>query len=106
MFVPLVLMWPIVTAIASVNQRLPSGPLAKPNRAWALGIGYSVVTPAVGIKPTFWPPHSTNQRLLSGPTTIAYGQLALPGGIGKSVPAKTGRASPASKIITTANRIK
>ena len=58
-----------------------------------MGTGYSVTTPPVVIFATLSPPVSVNQRLPSGPVTIAYG-LAPGVGTGNSVitPAVVARA--------------
>ena len=71
--------------MTSVNQRLPSGPAAIPNRPLpAVRTGNSVTTPAVVIRPILLPPPSVNQRLPSGPAAIAGGWL-LAVGTGNSV---------------------
>ena len=68
-----------------MNQRLPSGPAAMPPGALsAVGIGNSVTTPAVVIRPILLPSASVNQRLPSGPAAMPDGRL-LAVGIGNSV---------------------
>src|SRR6267378_434645 len=79
----------------SPNHRLPSGPTVI-GKALLVGIGNSVITPAVVILPTLLPPigptvpsaipSSVNQRLPSGPAAIPYGKLLLVG-MGYSVTA-------------------
>ena len=51
----------------SANHRLPSAPAAiPPESTWAVGIGNSVMTPAVVIRPILLAAFSVNQRLPSG----------------------------------------
>src|SRR5271166_6527092 len=70
----------------SVNHRLPSGPDAMfVGALLAVGIGYSVKTPAVVSLVTILRPFSTNHRLPSGPVVIPYARGAGPAGIGNSV---------------------
>jgi hypothetical protein len=50
----------------------------------ALGTGYSVITPAVVMRPILLPPYSVNQSAPSGPAVIDCGSL-LAVGTGYSV---------------------
>src|SRR3981081_2547156 len=76
---PEVVTLPIVAAsfvlMKFVNHRLPSGPAVIPTGSLVAASAYSVITPAVGIFPTFAVPLSTNQRLLSGPAAMCSGRL-------------------------------
>jgi len=58
---PPVVILPILSAVYSVNQSAPSGPavMATPPLL-EVGIEYSVMTPAVVIRPTLLPPCSMN----------------------------------------------
>lgn len=66
---PSVVILPIFPAY--VNHRAPSGPAAMPSSCW-LGTGttYSLITPAVVIRPILLTLGSTNQRALSGPDVM------------------------------------
>src|SRR5580692_3408091 len=67
---PAGVMRPILPAIGSVNQRLPSGPDVMEYGSPATG--NSVTTPAVLARPIMpWP--SVNQMFPSGPTVIGFG---------------------------------
>src|SRR3989442_1155982 len=73
---------PILLPSVSVNQRLPSGPevtspRTSPARPDGVGAGYSVITPAVVILPSWLTLKltSVNQRLPSGPTVMPNGSL-------------------------------
>ena len=77
---PVVVTFATLFALASVNQRLPSGPAVMPSgRLAAAGMGYSVTTPEVVILPTWFTLSSVNQMLPSGPATIANGPLLAVG---------------------------
>src|SRR5260221_8553300 len=73
---------PIAFPEFSVNQRLPSGPLAIPS-GWllAIGTGNSVMVPVGVILPTLFALAllSVNQRLPSGPLAMLKGSLAAVG---------------------------
>ena len=50
---------------------MPSGPAAMPKGLLlAVGMGNSVMTPAVVIRPILLPSYSVNQRLPSGPAAM------------------------------------
>src|SRR6267143_1645133 len=69
----------------SVNHMLPSGPAVIASGTLRLvGIGNSVITPAVVILPTLFPADSANHRLPSGSAVIPIGTLPAVG-IGNSV---------------------
>src|ERR1700687_634107 len=75
---PLSAIFPILLVDDSVNQRLPSGPAVMPHgRLPAVGIVYSVTTPAGVILPTY-PLLSTNHTLPSGPLAIPITPGVLP----------------------------
>ncbi len=67
---------PILLAPNSVNQRFWSGPLViSPGPLFAVGTGYSVITPAGVILPILFAAVSVNQRLPSGPAVMPWGWL-------------------------------
>ena len=65
----------LVGTEASVNQRLPSGPVVIPaGPLLAVGMGNSVMACVVGLIIPIWlAPDSVNQRLPSGPAVIPVG---------------------------------
>src|SRR5262249_17761199 len=67
---------PILLALNSVNQRLPSDPTAMPNGPLsAVRIGYSLNTPAVVMRPILLLLNSVNHSAPSGPTVMPSGPL-------------------------------
>src|SRR6266853_1428943 len=75
-------------ATHSVNHRAPSGPAVmpwgKPLVPLGVGIGNSVITPAVVMRPILLAFCSVNHRAPSGPVVMIWGSL-LAVGIGNSV---------------------
>ena len=58
----------------SVNQRFPSDPAVMPQAPGVVvGMSYSVMTPAVVMRPILSPNHSANQTLPSGPEAMLNG---------------------------------
>ena len=87
---PAVVIRPIWLAPLSVNQTLPSGPAAIcAGLLLAVGIGNSVTTPLVVIRPILYviaggkPLFSVNQRLPSGPAAIEPAERTVPAPIEK-----------------------
>src|SRR4051812_7981867 len=76
---------PILFPLNSVNHKAPSGPVVMPpGRLLAVGIGYSVMAPAVVIRPIWLTEGSVNQRAPSGPVVMKKApEFAV--GIGYSV---------------------
>ena len=69
---PAVEMRPILLALSSVNQMLPSGPAAMPNGVLlATGRTNSVMVPFVAIRPILLPAASANHSAPSPPAAIA-----------------------------------
>ena len=65
---------PILLALCSVNQRLPSGPLVIPRgRQQVEGRANCCILPAGVMRPILFPTGSVNQRLPSGPLVIPAG---------------------------------
>ncbi len=104
MITPSVVIFPILFPSVSVNQRLPSGPVAMPS-GWpgAVGIGNSVITPAVVMRPILLPSCSVNQMLPSGPTVMVSGRLAAVG-TGNSVKTPAGVILPILLPTCSANQ--
>src|ERR1035437_1022437 len=74
------LILPILAAPASVNQRLPSGPVVMDVGTLLLeGIENSVMVPEGVTLPILPALFSVNQRLPSGPVVMSYGPLPLVG---------------------------
>ena len=109
MTVPVGVIRPILFALNSVNQRLPSGPAVIPDRfaPAVMPLENSVTAPPGVIRPMRFPVSSVNQTLPSGPAAIRSGaapdgedRRASPGG-GAGV-AHGGRAPPADgRLVDT-----
>src|SRR5436190_1256258 len=79
---PAVVIFPILLADPSVNQRLPSAPVLMSIGPPGEGTGYSVMTPAVVIFAILFEAaasFSVNHRLPSGPAAIPPGPLPAVG---------------------------
>ena len=73
---PCGVMRPILLALNSENQMLPSGPAASARGPLSgVGIGNSVMTPCGVMRPILPPANSPNQMLPSAPSAIARGML-------------------------------
>src|SRR5450759_1111292 len=93
---------PILLALASVNQTLPSGPPAIPlGKLPAVAIEYSVATPAGVMLPIRLPAVSVNQRLPSAP--LAMPRAFPPDGVEYSVIAPVGVIFPMLLPLNSAN---
>src|SRR5436309_3424881 len=97
---------PILLRVASVNQRLPSGPAAIPSGSLPdVGMAYSLTAPPTVTRPMLLPLHSVNHRLPSRPPTIPPGQLSG-AGRGYSVILSVARAGtitvPSATAVATA----
>src|SRR5258706_11976530 len=67
---------PILLAFASVNHSAPSGPAVMPlGPLLAVGIGNSVMPPAVVIRPILPLKYSVNHKAPSGPVAMEAGEL-------------------------------
>ena len=65
---------PSLSPDCSVNHRSPSEPVVMPQgSALGVGMGYSVIVPAIVIRPTLLPTNSVNHRLPSGPAVMPKG---------------------------------
>ena len=90
-------MRPILLALNSENQMLPSGPAASARGPLSgVGIGNSVITPAGVMRPILPPANSPNQMLPSAPSAIARGWL-FGVGMANSV-MHAGRRDPAHPV--------
>ena len=56
-----------------MNQSAPSGPVAIPLLPLEVGTGYSVIVPAVVIRPIELPDCSVNHKAPSGPAATLFG---------------------------------
>ncbi len=83
---PALVIRPILLALLSVNQRLPSDPAAMAFGPLAAPIENSVMTPAVVIRPILLPLLSVNQRFPSGPAAMPYGKLPAVGIVNSVTP--------------------
>src|SRR5579871_156391 len=73
---PAGVMRPIFCVLASINQRLPSGPrVMASGPLLAVGKGNSAVAPLGFSRPILFPRYSVNQRLPSGPVVMPEGWL-------------------------------
>src|SRR5258707_1344500 len=93
---PAGVMRPILLAVVllSVNQRLPSGPLAMPMGTLPpVGMGNSVTVPAGGIRPMVLLVVSVNQRLPPGPLAMLWA-VAPAVGMGNSLMVPVGVIRP------------
>ncbi len=91
---------PILFAVLSVNQMLPSGPAATPRGPlFAVGMGNSVTVPVGVIRPTLLVFSCTYQKLPSAPRAIP---CASPEGMGNSV--MTPGVGPLRWVMTASGR--
>ncbi len=80
--------------VSSVNQRLPSGPLAiMKGSVPAVGMGNSVMVPVGVIVPMLFTPASVNQRLPPGPLAMLWA-VAPAVGMGNSLMVPVGVIRP------------
>src|SRR5258708_34898727 len=87
-------MRPILPVCNSVNHSAPSGPILMPmGPLLTVGIGNSVITPAVVMRPMLL--LFTNHSAPSRPAVVPIGALAVPG-IGNSVITPAGGPRPAA----------
>src|SRR5450756_2176135 len=94
---------PILLALASVNQTLPSGPPAIPlGKLPAVAIEYSVATPAGVMLPIRLLAVSVNQRLPSAPLAMPRG--FPPDGVEYSVIAPVGVIFPVWLLSPSTNQ--
>ena len=98
-------MRPILLALNSENQMLPSGPAASARGPLSgVGIANSVMTPCGVTRPILPPANSPNQMLPSPPSAIARGML-FGVGIGNSAIVPSGVIRPMRLPVCSENQM-
>ena len=100
MIAPAGVILPILLALDSVNQRLPSGPAAMPSGPLrSVGTEYWVIVPEGVILPILLALGSVNQRLPSGPAAIMKEPAAV---LKKNSEAHPAGAAIAAAVVSAA----